>query len=89
MQVHQQSGWTPPNPDRQCPHLHHPPSLTPNALPAATLPIYPCLGQAPNMLDCIPGGLTDLSVKGRIVFLLITITRNFQHMMLIIHDPVA
>jgi len=27
----------------------------PDALPAATLPINQ--GQAPNMLDCIPGGL--------------------------------
>ena len=28
--------------------LHHPPIFTPNALSAATLPIYPGLGQAPN-----------------------------------------
>jgi len=38
-----------------------PPTSSPNfmldALPAATLPIYPGSGQAPNMLDCIPGGL--------------------------------
>jgi len=26
-------------------------------LPYTTLPIYPGLGQAPNMLACIPGGL--------------------------------
>jgi len=34
-----------------------PPSLpifTLDALPAATLPLYPGLGQAPNMLACIP-----------------------------------
>jgi len=31
--------------------------FTPNALPGKTLPIYPGLGQAPNMLACIPGGL--------------------------------
>jgi len=29
----------------------------PDAVPAATLPIYPGLGQAPNMLACIPSGL--------------------------------
>jgi len=28
-------------------------------LPAATLLIYPGLAQAPNMLDCIPGGLVS------------------------------
>jgi len=33
------------------------PNFMPDALPAATLPIYAGLGQAPNMLDCIPGGL--------------------------------
>jgi len=33
------------------------PIFTPDALPAATLPIYPGLGQAPNMLACIPSGL--------------------------------
>jgi len=34
----------------------HRPIFTPDALAAATLPIYPGLGQAPNMLDCIPSG---------------------------------
>jgi len=33
------------------------PIFTPDALPAPTLPIYPGLGQAPNMLACIPSGL--------------------------------
>jgi len=33
------------------------PIFTPDALPAATLPIYPGFGQAPNMLACIPSGL--------------------------------
>ena len=33
------------------------PIFTPDALPAATLPIYPGLGQAPNMLACIPSGV--------------------------------
>jgi len=42
------------------PHLHHPPNFTPDVLPAATLPVYPGLGQAPNMLDCITRGLLDL-----------------------------
>jgi len=31
----------------------------PDVLHAATLPIYPGLGQAPNMLDCIPSGLVN------------------------------
>jgi len=29
----------------------------PDALPGTTLPIYPGLGQVPNMLACIPSGL--------------------------------
>jgi len=33
------------------------PIFTPDALPAATLPIYPGLGPAPNILACIPSGL--------------------------------
>jgi len=28
-----------------------------DALPAATLPLYPGLGQAPNVLDRIPSGV--------------------------------
>jgi len=31
--------------------------FTPDALPCTTLPIYLGLGQAPNVLACIPGGL--------------------------------
>ena len=33
------------------------PIFIPDALPATTLPIYPGLGQAPNMLACMPSGL--------------------------------
>ena len=33
--------------------------FTLDALPVATLPIYPGLGQAPSMLGEIPGGLVD------------------------------
>jgi len=33
------------------------PIFMPDALPAATLPFYLGLGQAPNMLACIPSGL--------------------------------
>jgi len=33
------------------------PNFMPDALPAATLPIYPGLEQAPNMLACKPSGL--------------------------------
>jgi len=40
-------------------HLHHPPIFTPDALPAAILPIYPGLGQAPNVPACIPSGVVE------------------------------
>jgi len=30
---------------------------TPDAIPATTLPIYPALGQTPNMLACVTSGL--------------------------------
>jgi len=33
------------------------PIFTSDAIPAATLPIYPGLGQAPNMLTCIYSGV--------------------------------
>ena len=33
------------------------PIFMPDALPATTLPIYPGLGQAPNMLVCLSSGL--------------------------------
>jgi len=33
--------------------------FTPDALPGTTLPIYPGLGHAPNMLACIPGGFSN------------------------------
>jgi len=39
------------------PPPHHPPNFMLDALPAATLTIYPGLVQVPNMLDCIPRGL--------------------------------
>jgi len=45
---------------------HPPPSspiFTPDALPATTLPIYLGLGQAPNMLACIPSGLVPRSAN--------------------------
>jgi len=55
---------TPSGPSlHQCPHLHHPPNFTPDALPAATLPIYPGLRHPPNMPDCIPGGLAYSRLK--------------------------
>jgi len=34
-----------------------------DALPATTLPVYPGLGQAPNMLACIPSGLAWLHLN--------------------------
>jgi len=39
----------------------------PDALPDTTLPIYPGLGQAPNMLACIPSGLILLGYKTTII----------------------
>jgi len=39
-----------------CPHF------TPYAFPAATLPIYPGLGQAPNMLACIPSQWLEMEM---------------------------
>ena len=39
-----------------CPHLCYPHHFMQDALTYTTLPIYPGLGQAPNMLACIPGG---------------------------------
>jgi len=38
-----------------------PPIFTPDALPATTLPLYPGLGQAPNVLACISSGETKCS----------------------------
>jgi len=45
--IHRQSGWAPPPlyPDYSAIHLHQS-IFTPDVLPAATLPIYPGLGQA-------------------------------------------
>jgi len=40
-----------------CPHLYHPHHFYTGCLPDTTLPIYPGLGETPNMLACIPGGL--------------------------------
>jgi len=37
-----------------------PPIFTPDTLPAATLPLYPGLGQASNMLACIPSCVIQL-----------------------------
>jgi len=47
------------------PHLHYAPNFMPDALPIATLPIYTGLGQASNMLDCIPGGLVIYNKQGK------------------------
>ena len=56
-QMHQQSGRT-ATPCRLigAPNSAIPTIFTQDALPYTTLPIYPGLGQAPNMLACIPGG---------------------------------
>jgi len=39
------------------------PNYTPDSLPTTILPIYPGLGQARNMLDCIVGGLVQDSLQ--------------------------
>jgi len=36
------------------------PIFTPDGLPAATLPLYPGFGQAPNMLVRIPSGVVSI-----------------------------
>jgi len=48
-----------------CPHLCHPHHFYARCLPGTTLPIYPNLGQAPNMLASIPGGLVFTVRKGQ------------------------
>jgi len=54
-QTHQQSAGHHSIRTNQRPtSLIPPPIFMPDALPAATLPIYLGLGQAPNMLACIP-----------------------------------
>jgi len=40
------------------------PIFTPDALPAATLPLYSGLGQAPTMLACIPSGVVHNQWRG-------------------------
>jgi len=56
--MHQQSGWT-ATLSRLigAPTSAIPTIFTQDALPGTTFPIYPGLGQVPNMLACIPGGL--------------------------------
>jgi len=49
-----------------CPHLYHPTIFMPDDLPDTTLPIYPGLGQAPNMPACIPSGLVQWELWGLI-----------------------
>jgi len=44
-QTHRQSKWAPLHPDQSAIHLHQPPIFIPDALRAATLPIYRGLEQ--------------------------------------------
>jgi len=39
------------------------PHFMPDALPAATLPLYSGLGQAPSMPACIPSGVVKCLIK--------------------------
>jgi len=62
--MHQQSGWTViPSRLIGAPTSAIPTIFTQDALPYTTLPIYPGLGQAPNMLASITGGLVMASVE--------------------------
>ena len=58
------------------------PIFTPGALPAATLPLYPGLGQASNTLGCIPSSLVQPSGV-----LLIAITQNHPLASSVRHTP--
>jgi len=67
--MHQQSGWT-ATPSRLIgvPTSAIPTIFMQGALPCTTLPIYPGLGQAPNMLACIPGGLMMMMLTIKMKF---------------------
>jgi len=60
--MHQQSGWT-ATPSRLigAPTSAIPTIFTQDVFHSTTLPIYPGLGQASNMLACIPSGLVNIS----------------------------
>ena len=45
------------------------PHFTPDALPAATLPLYPGLQQAPNMLACTPSGVVYSNSNSKVLIL--------------------
>jgi len=61
--MHQQSVWTAtPSGLISAPISAIPVIFTPDTLPDTTLPIYPGLGQEPNMLACIPGGLVTSNI---------------------------
>jgi len=63
-----------------CPHLCHLHHFTPDAPPCTNLPIYPGLGQAPNVLDCIPGGLVNVSCVILIILIPLWISiRNWHY----------
>jgi len=59
--MHQQSGWT-ATPSRliAAPTSAIPAIFKQDALPYTTLPFYPRLGQALNVMACIPGGLKEI-----------------------------
>jgi len=51
------------------------PISTPDALPAATIPIFPGLRQVRNMLECIPSGVVLwVRIRQRLIFIMQTIT---------------
>jgi len=57
-----QMGATPSGPISDPPPTSTPICM-PNALPATTLPLYPGLGRAPNMLAFVPSGVVNWITK--------------------------
>jgi len=56
--------------------------FTLDALPGTALPIYPGLGQAPDMLACIPGALSNLWIyKNDLAYCNAVIAMNFSVML--------
>jgi len=57
------------------------PIFMPHALPVATLPIDPGLGQTPNMLDCITGAVSSRQIINQ-QYISIGVTVTFKNVQL-------
>jgi len=75
--MHQQSGWT-ATPSRLIGDITSviPTIFMEDALPYTTFPIYPGLGQALNMLACIPGGLVISHPPLHQIYTILTVQYN-------------